>query len=239
MQHNPFVKSKEKITSNMGRRHVAISNKFQWWLNDRFSGSVNIFRFSHILFFWLSDLCDGMGCLMNSKVTIMQSVDWNKYSLEEWLYQFGAWQHSSAGTCGRSINPIAVAMDEAVVKRKAKKITSKEQIIADWINDDSKASTPKKNKYCCEISDNEARAVQRLILDMQGTSDILDEWLDAIIDRYFYGNSWAEMVIKVGLVANPTIIRTQHDAREDVRCGLAAMHCRYPFIRFDLKNRDK
>lgn len=85
-----------------------------------------------------------MGCLMNSKVTIMQSVDWNKYSLEEWLYQFGAWQHSNTGTCGRSINPIAVAMDEAVVKRKAKKITSKEQIIADWINDDSKALHPKR-----------------------------------------------------------------------------------------------
>lgn len=184
------------------------------------------------MFFWLSDLCDGMGCLMNSKVTIMQSVDWNKYSLEEWLYQFGAWQHSNTGTCGRSINPIAVAMDEAVVKRKAKKITSKEQIIADWINDDSKASTPKKNKYCCEISDNEARAVQRLILDMQGTSSILDEWLDAIIDRYFYGNSWPNMVIKVGQADNPTIIRSEMDARSDVKCGLAALHSRYSFIRY-------
>jgi len=169
---------------------------------------------------------------MNSKLTIMQAIDWNKYSLEEWLYQFGAWQHSNTGTCGRSINPIAVAMDEAVVKRKAKKISSKEQIIADWINDDSKASTPKKNKYCCKISDNEARAVQRLILDMQGTSSILDEWLDAIIDRYFYGNSWPNMVIKVGMADNPIIIRSEMDARSDVKCGLAALHSRYSFIRY-------
>lgn len=170
---------------------------------------------------------------MNAAVNhIMQAMDWSKYSLEEWLYQFGAWQHSNKGTCGKSINPIAVAMDEAVVKRKSKKITGKEQIIADWINDDSKVSIPRKNKHCCEILDNEARAVQRLILDMQGTSEVLDEWLDAIIDRYFYGNSWTNMVIKIGRADKPTIIRSEMDARSDVKCGLAALHSRYSFIRY-------
>ena len=156
---------------------------------------------------------------------IMQVIDWSKYSLEEWLYQFGAWQYSSSGTCGRSINPIAVAMDQAVVKRKKFKLGVKKQrqVIADYTASEIEAPKPKKGNTVCRITDNEARATQRLVLDLMGKSEILDEWLDAVIDRYFYGNSWADMV---------TESRTGMDAKYDVRCGLAALHVRYPFIVF-------
>lgn len=163
----------------------------------------------------------------------MQAVDWSKYSLEEWLYQFGAWMNSVSGTCGKSINPIAVAMDEAVIKQRKFKLGVRKtrQIIADSMLSEEK---PKLSRVgvVCEIDDNEARAVQRLILDMQGQSEIMDEWMDAIIDRYFYGNSWPNMVIKVGRVDMPTIIRSEMDARSDVKCGLAALHTRYSFIRY-------
>ena len=168
---------------------------------------------------------------MNAAVNhIMQNVDWTRFSLEEWLYQFGAWMRSNTGTCGKSINPIAVAMDQAVKKRK-QQVKGKEQIIADWMASDE-VTTVKRKGITCEITDNEARAVQRLILDMQGESHILDEWLDAVIDRYFYGNSWPNMVIKVGRVDSPTIIRSEMDARSDVKCGLAALHSRYSFIKY-------
>lgn len=170
---------------------------------------------------------------MNAAVTIMQAVNWSKYSLEEWLYQFGAWMNSVSGTCGKSINPIAVAMDEAVIKQRKFKLGVKKtrQIIADSMLVEDK---PKLSRVgvVCEIDDNEARAVQRLILDMQGQSEIMDEWMDAIIDRYFYGNSWPNMVIKVGRVDNPTILRSEMDARFDVKCGLAALHSRYSFIQY-------
>ena len=171
---------------------------------------------------------------MNAAVNhIMQTVDWTRFSLEEWLYQFGAWMHSNSGTCGKSINPIAVAMDQAVVRRKKFKLGVKKQrqVIADYMI--SEQTTLKgRGKVACEITDNEARAVQRLIIDMQGTSEVLDEWLDAVIDRYFYGNSWPNMVIKVGRVDSPTIIRSEMDARSDVKCGLAALHSRYSFIKY-------
>lgn len=168
---------------------------------------------------------------MNAAVNhIMQTVDWTRFSLEEWLYQFGAWMHSNSGTCGKSINPIAVAMDQAVKKRK-QQIKGKEQIIADWIASEE-GYRQNRRKHSCEITDNEARAVQRLIIDMQGTSEVLDEWLDAVIDRYFYGNSWSNMVIRVGNVDNPTVLRTEMDAKYDVKCGLAALHARYSFIKF-------
>lgn len=76
---------------------------------------------------------------------------------------------------------------------------------------------PRKTRLTCEINDNEARAVQRLILDLQGHSEILDDWMDALISRYFYSCSWSEMV---------TPVRIQNDARSDVKCGVAALHSR-------------
>lgn len=155
---------------------------------------------------------------------ILQAVNWSRFNLEEWLYQFGAWMNSVSGTCGRSVNPIAVAMDQAVVKRKQKQLTEveKNQVIANYFTSEDK---PKRNRssMVCQIDDNEARAVQKLILDVQGQSEILDDWMDAVISRYFYGNSWSQMV---------TENRSQNDARSDVKCGLAALHSRYGFISF-------
>lgn len=156
---------------------------------------------------------------------ILQAVNWSRFNLEEWLYQFGAWMNSVSGTCGRSVNPIAVAMDQAVVKRKKqKKLTEADesQIIANYFTSEDK---PKRNRssIVCQIDDNEARAVQKLILDVQGQSEMLDDWMDAVISRYFYGNSWSQMV---------TENRSQNDARSDVKCGLAALHSRYGFISF-------
>lgn len=162
---------------------------------------------------------------MNAAVNhIMQSVDWTRFSLEEWLYQFGAWMHSNSGTCGKSINPIAVAMDQAVKKRK-QQIKGKDQIIADWISSEG-VTTVKRKGITCEITDNEARAVQRLILDMQGKSHVLDGWLDAVIDRYFYGSPISALVNES---------RTLMDAKFDIKCGLAAIHAKYPFIDFKSK----
>ena len=162
---------------------------------------------------------------MNAAVNhIMQSVDWTRFSLEEWLYQFGAWMHSNSGTCGKSINPIAVAMDQAVKKRK-QQVKGKEQIIADWMASDE-VTTVKRKGITCDITDNEARAVQRLILDMQGKSHVLDEWLDAVIDRYFYGSPISALVNES---------RTLMDVKFDIKCGLAAIHAKYPFIDFKSK----
>ncbi|MEO9300522.1 hypothetical protein ABI223_01995 [Acinetobacter pittii] len=165
---------------------------------------------------------------MNAAVNhIMQTTDWTKYSLEEWLYQFGAWMYSNSGTCGKSINPIAVAMDQAAKKRK-QEVKGKEQIMADWLCSDDDTPMPKvRGKgITCEITDNEARAVQRLILDMQGQSEMLDAWLDAVIDRYFYGNPISALVNES---------RTLMDAKFDIKCGLAAIHTRYPFIAHSAK----
>lgn len=77
----------------------------------------------------------------------------------------------------------------------------------------------------CLITDDEARAVQRLIIDILDgcTSEAMLDWMDAIIERYFNQKSWTQLV---------TPERTAMDAKYDVRCGLAALHNRYQFIRY-------
>lgn len=161
---------------------------------------------------------------------ILQTVDWSRFDLEGWLYQFGAWMSNVSGTCGKSINPIAVAMDTAVKAQKIKKMAKEkqQQIIADYLTGDFEPPKTTRTKLTCQIDDNEARAVQRLILDLQGQSEIIDEWIDAIICRYFYNNSWSEMI---------TPERTQNEARSDVKCGLAVLHSRYGFIHFTLRKK--
>ena len=174
---------------------------------------------------------------MNAMVkvqNIMQAVDWSKHSLEEWLYQFGAWMNSVSGVCGNSVNPIAVAMDQVVVKQRKFKLGVRKtrQIIADSMLSEEKPKLT-RSSITCLIDDNEARAVQRLILDMQGQSEIMDEWMDAIICRYFYGNSWSQMVKwEMNPVGDMVKMYSENDARADVKCGLAALHCRYKFIEY-------
>lgn len=166
-----------------------------------------------------------MGVAVATKQHILQSINWSRFNLEGWLYQFGAWMSSVSGTCGQSVNPIAIAMDTATKTRKQKKLSTAQesQIIVDFLTGDYQPPKPRKTRTLCEIDDNEARAVQRLILDIQGQSDILDDWMDAVIDRYFYGSSWSQMVTKS---------RTGVDAKFDVKCGLAALHSKYGFIKF-------
>jgi len=81
--------------------------------------------------------------------------------------QFGTWLYTNTGSCGRSVNPIAVAMDNAVKAKKSKKLNRDQQlqIIADYLTGDYVPLKPRKTKLTYEIDDNEARAVQRLVVN--------------------------------------------------------------------------
>lgn len=161
---------------------------------------------------------------MNAVVTITGAVNWSKFTLEEWLYQFGAWMNSVSGICGKSINPIAIAMDQAVIKSKAAKINlTKSEIIANYVASDEDKPKLQRSNITCLISDNEARAVQRLILDMQGKSEVLDEWLDVVIARHFYCNSFAKIADEHH--------KSLMDVKFDNKAGLAAIYARNLFIK--------
>ena len=158
---------------------------------------------------------------MNNAVHIMQIVNWSKYDLQDWLRQFGYWQDSARNHYGSNENPIAIAMHKAQLKIAKK---DQEKLIAYYICDE-KLEESKRHKMSCQISDDEARAVQKLVLDViNGTeSEVLLSWMKVIIERYFNQKSWAELKLHD---------RTVMDAEYDIRCGLAVLHSRYGFIQF-------
>lgn len=77
------------------------------------------------------------------------------------------------------------------LKRLDKK--KQQEIIANYFVSESDPFSKTKSKTQCQIDDNQARAVQRLILNLMGQSEVMDEWMEAIIDRYFHGRSWPKM----------------------------------------------
>ena len=169
-----------------------------------------------------------------SALHVMQAVNWKRFDLEEWLKQFGYWlkkpdylaakvQVSSnsamiAGLMGRAAFASDVPRLQTSMLPKA---------IVNYILDENPVRL-RASQNLCLIDDIEAKAVERLILDSKGQSEILDDWLNAVVDKYFKGYSWPKMV---------TPNRSLMDARSDVKCGLAALHARYPFIKFKLDKK--
>ncbi|MFW2056291.1 hypothetical protein [Acinetobacter haemolyticus] len=159
---------------------------------------------------------------MNAKLHIMQAIDWDKYDLTEWLRQFGYWQGAMVRIGGSSENPLVGAIKRAKLRLKKR---DREKIIAHYFCDESFSERGSKKSNTCLITDDEARAVQRLIIDVLDgcDSEAMFEWMDAIVDRYFNQKSWTELVNRN---------RTAMDAKYDVKCGLAALHSRYQFIKY-------
>ncbi|KQE16765.1 hypothetical protein APD36_06485 [Acinetobacter pittii] len=159
---------------------------------------------------------------MNSKLHIMQGVDWTKYDLPEWLRQFGYWQGAMIRFGGSTENPLVGAIKKAKLRLKK---GDREKIVAYYMCDENFIDKHSKKPNVCLITDDEARAVQRLIIDILDgcTSEAMLDWMDAIIERYFNQKSWTQLV---------NSDRTAMDAKYDVRCGLAALHNRYQFIEY-------
>ncbi|WHP06342.1 hypothetical protein QLH32_02415 [Acinetobacter corruptisaponis] len=122
---------------------------------------------------------------MNTAVHIMQTVDWRKYDLPDWLRQCGAWQRSCSGG-KQAANPIAMAMQKAKVRLKKK---DRAKLIAYYLCDTQELQQTVRHKVSCQITDDEARAVQRLVLDIiNGTdseatleTEAFDYWMNQII----------------------------------------------------------
>jgi hypothetical protein len=96
---------------------------------------------------------------MNSKLTIMQTTDWSKYTFEEWCRQLGAW-----------INGDSEKMVRIVKTMPTKRITQaqREKLLSMYMNDEGlrdRLCIEIKTGTCCQLNENEARAIQRLFMD--------------------------------------------------------------------------
>lgn len=157
---------------------------------------------------------------MNAALTIMQATNWAKFSFEDWLRQFGAWMNGDNET-----------MVMVVKTMPTKRITQeqREKLLAMYMND-------AKLKYrlcvqrrgtCCQIDNNEARAIHKLILDIQAINDeIVQEWVSALWSHYVMGNSLRDIA-----ESNDTSVL---QIRQDIKCGLAFIKSRYPRFKIDI-----
>ncbi|MCL6176153.1 hypothetical protein [Acinetobacter baumannii] len=150
---------------------------------------------------------------------ILQSVDWSKYSFEEWCRQLGAWLNGDTET-----------MVKIVKTMPAKRITQKqrEKLMAMYMSDENLKDRLciRRKGTCCELNDNEARAIHRLILDLQSIDDeVLQEWIGAIWWHYVMGESIRDIA-----KSNDTY---GSQIQQDIKCGLAFIKSRYPHFRIE------
>ena len=156
---------------------------------------------------------------MNAAVTIMQTTDWSKFSFEGWCRQLGAW-----------INGDNETMVMVVKTMPTKRITQKqrERLLAMYMADEKLKDRlcVQRKGTCCELNDNEARAIQRLITDIQLVEDdILQEWISSIWSHHVMGNSLRDIA-----KSNDTSV---NQIRQDLKCGLAYIKSRHSQFEFE------
>lgn len=149
---------------------------------------------------------------------IMQAVDWSKFSTEGWFRQFGAWINSDSERKQKFYKSIPT-----------KKLTKKQRadLLAKYLLDENFKEPTSHKGISCQIDDNEARAFQRIILDLRKyDSEILQEWLDVI---------WCVYVDDIKLRKAASVFETSTiQIRQDIKCALAFISGRYPNLKSDL-----
>ena len=157
---------------------------------------------------------------MNAALTIMQATNWAKFSFEDWLRHFGAWMNGDSET-----------MVMVVKTMPTKRITQeqREKLLAMYMNDEKLKDRlcVQRRGTCCQIDNNEARAIHKLILDIQAINDeIVQEWVSALWSHYVMGNSLRDIA-----ESNDTSVL---QIRQDIKCGLAFIKSRYPRFKIDI-----
>ncbi|WP_336147103.1 hypothetical protein [Acinetobacter soli] len=156
---------------------------------------------------------------MNAAVTIMQTTDWSKFSFEGWCRQLGAW-----------INGDNETMVMVVKTMPTKRITQKqrEKLLAMYMADEQLKDRlcVQRKGTCCELNDNEARAIQKLLIDLQSIDDeIVQDWIGSIWWHYVMGESIRDIA-----KSNDTY---GSQIQQDIKCGLAFIKSRYPHFVID------
>ncbi|WP_434728031.1 hypothetical protein ACLN6O_10850 [Acinetobacter sp. PVC-6A] len=149
---------------------------------------------------------------------ILQAVDWSKFSTEDWFRQFGAW-----------INGDSERKQKFYKSMPTKKLTKKQRVelLAQYLSDENFKVPTYHKGISCQINDNEARAFQRIILDLRKyDSEIIQEWLDVI---------WCVYVDDTNLRKAAALFETSTiQIRQDIKCVLAFISGKYPNLKSDL-----
>ncbi len=156
---------------------------------------------------------------MGTALTIMQATDWKKYSFEEWCRQLGAWTN---GDNERMVRIVKTMPTNRITQKQ------REKLLAAYMKDDQLKDLlrVRREGACCQLDDNEARAIRKLFLDLRAIEDeIVQEWIGTIWSHYVMGDSVRDIA-----KSNDTYIS---QIQQDIKCGLAFIKSRYPHLKID------
>lgn len=138
---------------------------------------------------------------------ILQVVDWSKYTLDEWLAQYGAW-------CGSEST------------RRPNSLSTSQSYYLMVSTGAVKPSRASRSHVTCNITDDEARAVGRILNDvLNGRSFILKNWIRTLIAVQVELASQREY-------ASLTCV-SRASVEQDIQCARAYLHGRYGFLKID------
>lgn len=145
--------------------------------------------------------------------TIMQTTDWSRFSVEDWFRQFGAWMNGDTERVTHIVKAIPV-----------KKLSEKEReaLLANYLSDENIKDRLRVDRrgVRCQINDNEARAIQRIIIELRSIeNEIVNDWVDALWCHYVMGNSLREIADR----KETSVLQI----RQDMKCGVAFIVGRY------------
>ncbi len=78
---------------------------------------------------------------------------------------------------------------------------------------------------CCQLNDNEARAIQKFDYLQSIDDEVLQEWIGAIWWHYVMGESIRDIAKSNNTYGS--------QIQQDIKCGLAFIKSRYPHFQFD------
>lgn len=152
-------------------------------------------------------------------LTIMQATDWKKYSFEEWCRQLGAWMN---GDNERMVRVVKTMPTKRITQKQREKLLTmymKDKQMKDRLR-------VRREGTCCQLDDNEARAIHKLFLDIQVIEDeILQEWISSVWSHHVMNSSLRHIAQGSNIAVN--------QVRQDIKCGLAFIKSRYPHFNFE------
>lgn len=147
-----------------------------------------------------------MGATINAdkqNSNLIQSVDWTKHSVEEWLEQYGLWVNDQR-TQNTSNNTSPLASLQAA-------------------QSDGRCRGLQMSRYLLRIDDNEAQAVMRLLIDLKAQAPCIGSIVIAHIEQY---RSFAMIAAMTqGQLSKSTVIKRYREGCEYLkkRMGLDDM----------------
>jgi hypothetical protein len=131
---------------------------------------------------------------MSKNPHVLQACNWKKYTIEQWLEQFGAWiNEDNAETYLGTRNTLTFLIESVEgVKRDARKRVLPQ----------------------CKITTDEARAVSGLLRDLRMSQNpTLHEWIDFVVMYHVHGLS-EETIADISKCSRNAV-------RQDLKCGIA------------------